>query len=183
MTTCNDCNGRREYWTEWGDAARRDPSLQHLVIEVDEDEPYALIHCQCAVPPAAGAAAPDPQPWPAPTGEPYTFSVDDTCSHVGYFTDASIVGMHPDQDGVSVTSMPIMLAPIPPTGPAYMWAVATRYYFPDDRPTTIVRYLTDAEVQSMEFGESDVLHFIAIPWSYATCGFCHLVNTECDCPF
>lgn len=85
MTTCNDCNGRREYWTEWGDAARRDPSLQHLVIEVDEDEPYALIHCQCAVPPAAGAAAPDPQPLHAPDTDVFcdvcgtTYTLDDPC--------------------------------------------------------------------------------------------------------
>lgn len=50
--SCTQCYDKKQYWTEWSDAANRDPYLMSLVIEPATDEPWALIHCpSCYTPP------------------------------------------------------------------------------------------------------------------------------------
>ena len=47
---CGQCFDKKQYWTEWSDAAMRDEYLMSLVIEAPTDEPLALIHCPACGP-------------------------------------------------------------------------------------------------------------------------------------
>lgn len=60
--TCDECNGRGWYWTEWNDRADADPELSALVIERPE-EPDGTVCITCPTCDGTGhqrSACPDP---------------------------------------------------------------------------------------------------------------------------
>lgn len=104
LSSCFDCNGNGFYRTEW--TATPGPLAAWLI--EDYQDGTACIYCPTCnpMPPAAGAAAPDPQPWPAPTGEPYTYALRDCQGqHIGVYTDSSILRVDLDNFGMTAYTL------------------------------------------------------------------------------
>ena len=77
--SCTQCYDKKQYWTEWSDAASSNPRLMSLVIELPTDEPLALIHC-----PACSHPSPTCNHYNECTGNHFTRTSDYWCNHADH---------------------------------------------------------------------------------------------------